>query len=132
MPIQIGEIQDAEPLRVTEPTPEMNEPPMPPLAAAESTTDEPTAARQRHHNEGHGRRLKLHLLPFFGSMPLGSITPLEVRRFVASLVDAGYRPSTVRTIYGCFRSIMAAAVEAELLMVSPFKKLPYSSMPSPK
>jgi putative nucleotidyltransferase with HDIG domain len=35
----------------------MSEPNMPPVAAAEPTTDEPTAARQRHHNEGHGRRL---------------------------------------------------------------------------
>lgn len=35
-------------------------------------------------------RLRRHLLPFFGSMPLASITPLEVRRFVTALVDAGY------------------------------------------
>lgn len=68
-------------------------------------------------------RLRRHLLPFFGSMPLASITPLEVRRFVTALVDAGYRPSTVRTIYGCFRTIMASAVEAELLAVTPCRKV---------
>ncbi|MDQ6776731.1 MAG: HDOD domain-containing protein [Actinomycetota bacterium] len=28
-----------------------------PVAAAEPNTNDPTAARQRHHNEGHGRRL---------------------------------------------------------------------------
>jgi len=50
-------------LRVTETTPGVNEPAMPPLATAaasthaETTAAEPTAARQRHHNEGHGRRL---------------------------------------------------------------------------
>ena len=35
----------------------MNEPQVATLAAVPTTTIEPSASRQRHHNEGHGRRL---------------------------------------------------------------------------
>ncbi len=43
-------------MRLTETSPGNGEPIMP-VAAAEPNTNDPTAARQRHHNEGHGRRL---------------------------------------------------------------------------
>ncbi len=70
-----------------------------------------TLAQDRH-------RLRKHLLPAFGSKALGSITPLDVRQFVAALAES-HAPSTVRTIYGGLRSILAAAVAADLLAVTP-------------
>lgn len=71
------------------------------------------------------QRLRKHLLPAFGAMPLATITPLDVRRFVERLAT-GMAPSTVRTIYGCLRAILSAAVDADLIAVSPCRgvKLP--------
>lgn len=70
-------------------------------------------------------RLKKHLLPAFGSMQLGEITPLDVRQFVQGLAGS-YAPSTVRTVYGCLRTILAGAVAADLIAVTPCRgvKLP--------
>jgi len=64
-----------------------------------------------------------HYLPTLGKRPLGSITPLDVRRLVEQM--AGHlAPSTVRTNYGVLRAIMAAAVDAELITRSPCRKIP--------
>ncbi len=64
------------------------------------------------------QRLRKHLLPAFGSRALGSITPLDVRQFVQQLAQS-HAPSTVRTIYGGLRTILAAAVAADLIAVTP-------------
>ncbi|MCA1708858.1 MAG: site-specific integrase [Actinobacteria bacterium] len=71
------------------------------------------------------QRLRKHILPFFGGLALVAIKPLDVRRFVEQL-NMQLAPSTVRTVYGTFRAIMTAAVDAELLAVSPCRgvKLP--------
>ncbi len=71
------------------------------------------------------QRLRLHILPAFGRLPLAAITPLDVRRFVEEL-NTKMAPSSVRTVYGTLRAILTAAVEADLLTVSPCRgvKLP--------
>ena len=70
-----------------------------------------TAARDAHV-------VKAHLKPALGTRPLGSISPLDIRRLVE---DMGTRlaPATVRTNYGVLRAIFNAAVEAELIVRSP-------------
>jgi integrase len=62
--------------------------------------------------------LRCHILPVFGPMPLVAIRPLDVRRFVEQL-STRLAPSTVRTVYGTLRAIMTAAVNADLLAVTP-------------
>ncbi len=71
------------------------------------------------------QRLRHHILPAFGKMPIGTITPLDVRRFVERL-STHLAPSTVRTVYGTLRAILGAAVDADLLAVTPCRgvKLP--------
>jgi len=71
------------------------------------------------------QRLRKHLIPAFGDMRLAAITPLDVRRFVEALAR-DMAPSTVRTIYGCLRTILNASVAADLLAVTPCRgiKLP--------
>jgi len=71
------------------------------------------------------QRLRSHILPAFGNMPIARITPLDVRRFVERL-DTHLAPSTVRTVYGTLRAILSAAVAADLLAVTPCRgvKLP--------
>jgi integrase len=53
-----------------------------------------------------------------GDRQLGSITPLDVRRLVEQMTKH-LAPATVRTNYGVLRAILHAAVEAELIAVSP-------------
>jgi putative nucleotidyltransferase with HDIG domain len=74
---------------------------MPPVATAEHTTDEPTAARQRHHNEGHGRRLTAAFEALEGFPVL-----VESRNRVLRLFEAG-EPSS---------SDVVAAVEGDVAL----------------
>jgi len=71
------------------------------------------------------QRLRLHILPVFGHLPLSAITPLDVRRFVEDLTTR-LAPSSTRTVYGTLRAILTAAVEADLIAISPCRgiKLP--------
>ena len=102
MPIYIWEIQDAEPLRLTETQPGSDEQPMTPVATApEPTTDEPTAVRQRHHNEGHGRRLTAAFEALEGFPVL-----VESRNRVLRLFETG-EPSS---------SDVVAAVEGDVAL----------------
>jgi putative nucleotidyltransferase with HDIG domain len=74
---------------------------MPPVAAAEPITDEPTAVRQRHHNEGHGRRLTAAFEALEGFPVL-----VESRNRVLRLFEAGEPAS----------SDVVAAVEADVAL----------------
>ncbi len=61
---------------------------------------------------------RVHLLPPLGSSSLIDITPVHIRRVVATMA-ASLAPTTVRTNYGVLRAILTAAVEADLLVRSP-------------
>ena len=61
---------------------------------------------------------RVHLLPALGTSALIDITPVHVRRLVAKMTES-LAPTTVRTNYGVLRAILAAAVEADLLVRSP-------------
>lgn len=66
--------------------------------------------------------IRVHLAPTLGTRPLASITPLDVRRLVASWAER-YQPTTTRRHYAVLRAILAAAVEADLLGRSPCRKV---------
>ena len=70
-----------------------------------------TLARDKLVNEKH-------FIPTIGHRSLSSLTPLDIRRLVEGL--AGHlAPATVRTDYGVLRAILSAAVDADLLTISP-------------
>lgn len=62
--------------------------------------------------------LRKHFVPFFGERRMASITPLDVRQRVQQM-SAALAPKTVRTNYGVLRAVMTAAVDSELIAVSP-------------
>jgi integrase len=70
-----------------------------------------TLARDRSVNEKH-------FVPAIGDRSLSSLTPLDIRRLVQQLSDT-LSPGSVRTDYAVLRAILNAAVEAEILAVSP-------------
>lgn len=61
------------------------------------------------------------ILPAFGSATLKSITPLQVRSWVAELSYEDIAPATVRKIYNVFRKIMSSAVDSGFIAQSPCK-----------
>ncbi len=79
----------------------MSESPVPPLAAAKAEPIDPYAARERHHNEGHGRRLTAA----FEALEAFPIL-VESRNRVMRLFEAG-DPSTADVV---------AAVEADVAL----------------
>ncbi|HEY5013463.1 MAG TPA: site-specific integrase [Acidimicrobiia bacterium] len=77
-----------------------------------------TLARDKTVNEKH-------FVAAFGSRTLSSLRPLDVRRVVETMSQT-LAPATIRTNYGVLRAIMNAAVQSELIAVSPCRavKLP--------
>ena len=77
-----------------------------------------TLARDRQVNSKH-------FVPAFGNRPIGSLTPLDVRTVVTTMADR-LAPATVRTNYGVLRTILQAAVDADVIATTPCRgiKLP--------
>jgi integrase len=76
-----------------------------------------------HHKRATTRNrdrniLRAHLLPALGDLQVSQIRPLDLRRLVHTW-SADLKPSTVRTIYGVLRAILNAAVEADVVAVTP-------------
>lgn len=63
--------------------------------------------------------VRTRILPTFAQTPLANITPLDVRKWTASLDAAGLAPATVKKDYQIFGKIMRAAVDAGLIGESP-------------
>jgi Phage integrase, N-terminal SAM-like domain len=62
---------------------------------------------------------RLHVLSYFGDMPLDAIRQRDMRAWVAQLTARGLAPATVVKIYQLFAKVMTAAVDAGLLTASP-------------
>lgn len=74
----------------------------------------PIKARTAEH---YGNILEDHLLPTFGSKALSAITPAEIREWHAgALVD---RPTMRAHAYSLLRTILASAVNDELITANP-------------
>jgi integrase len=67
--------------------------------------------------------LSAHALPAFGSMPLVAITQPDVQAWVDALVARGRAPSTVRKAYQVFGKTMSAAVDAEMIVKTPCRRI---------
>src|SRR5437763_15898730 len=79
----------------------MSDPPVAPVAAVQPVSNESYAARERHHNEGHGRRLTAA----FEALEAFPIL-VESRNRVMRLFEAGDPPT----------ADVVAAVEADVAL----------------
>jgi integrase len=68
---------------------------------------------------GYESLLRAHVLPAFGRAPLGGIEPVQVRRWVASLVERGMSPSRIRQAYQLLSAMLKAAVQSGYLPRTP-------------
>lgn len=77
------------------------------------TIELPAVTRERSA-EGPNRwltgRFRNHILPAFGQVAIGSITPQDIRLWVKELLDKGLAPATVVGMYHTFAKIMRTAV----------------------
>jgi len=90
--------------------------------------------RNPRYVEGHKRRLKIHLIPFFGSMGLSEITPGQVQeyrihRHEATTIERGKPParSTMHQEIVCLRQVLKTAVRHGWLKYMPDLSEPYGS-----
>ncbi|MDP9387221.1 MAG: site-specific integrase, partial [Actinomycetota bacterium] len=86
------------------------------LASRLGRSGAPLRPRVRQLYEG---QLRLHIVPTFGTMPLGRIRPTTVRSWYARLLDAGPGASTTAKCYRLLRAILNTAVEDGLLAANP-------------
>lgn len=70
--------------------------------------------------------LRTHFLTTLGNRPLGSITPLDIRRAVETM-NARLAPQTVRTNLAVLAAVFNAAVEADLIGRSPVRGIKVAS-----
>jgi len=68
--------------------------------------------------------IRTHILPRFGTTPIGAITTLDVRGWVAELSAAGRAPATVHKAYQTLSKVLRAAVDNDLLAISPCRRTP--------
>lgn len=64
-------------------------------------------------------RLKNHILPHFGNLPLDEIRPRQVRVVVKLWARSGAAPRTVINIFSVLRTMMQDAVADEILAANP-------------
>jgi integrase len=64
-------------------------------------------------------RLRKHVLPAFGEWPIGDIEPVDIRAFVAALVNRGLSPATVKATYHVVSRICATATIDGVIPRSP-------------
>lgn len=69
--------------------------------------------------EGYRQHLRNHVLPVFGDMPLGSITPSDVEDYVALPAGKGLAPPTIRHAFTPLKRILGAAVRDRVLRFNP-------------
>lgn len=70
-----------------------------------------TAARDRSVND-------THFIPHIGHRQLGTLSPIDARALVEEM-STKLAPATIRTNYGVLRTILGAAVDAELIARNP-------------
>ncbi len=76
------------------------------------------SASTRARTESLGRNM---ILPTFGTVELGSIQPVLIRRWISELMERRYAPATVHKAYQLFGAAIRAAVEEGLIVRSPLR-----------
>jgi integrase len=65
-------------------------------------------------------QIRLHIIPYFGQMPINEITPLHIRQWQNKIKSKGLAPTTVRGIEATFKKLLNFAVRYYNLPKSPF------------
>lgn len=76
---------------------------------------------RRNSRDLYEQQLRSHVLPSFADVPLGRLTPEDIRRWHAALRSQGLSQSSVAKVYRLLRAILNTAVDDELISRNPCK-----------
>jgi len=65
--------------------------------------------------------IRAHFDPVIGEVPVGAVTPLQVRRIAQNMQQAGLTAKSVRTYMGTLQAIFATAVDSDMIGRSPVR-----------
>lgn len=68
---------------------------------------------------GYESMLRTHVLPAFGDTAVAAIGPVDVRRFVATMIENGSAAGTVRSARKVLRLVLATAEEGGAIKSNP-------------
>jgi hypothetical protein len=72
--------------------------------------------------ESYDSRLRCHILPKFGDLPLGAITALEVSEWARELERDGFAPSTVSSQLNLLSMLLTDAADERLIPFNPVRR----------
>ena len=72
--------------------------------------------------ESYRSRLRCHILPKFGALPLGAITALGVTEWARELERAGFAPSTVSSQLNLLSMLLTDAADERLIPFNPVRR----------
>lgn len=75
--------------------------------------------------------IRNHVLPTFGTVPIGRLRPAHVARWVADLADNGSAPATTRKAYQLLAAALSDAVDNGLIPLSPCRNVKLPKLTSP-
>jgi integrase len=76
-----------------------------------------------HTRRGDASCIKNHVMPHWADREMRDITRIDVQGWVRSLVETGVGPSAVKRAYNLMSSVMRAAVDDDILAVSPCRRI---------
>ena len=79
-----------------------------------TTVDLAASTRNRRTSD-----LRNWILPEFGARPIGGITQLEVKAWVARMTRSGRNPGSIKLSYETLSNVLRTAVDAEMIKRSP-------------
>jgi integrase len=72
--------------------------------------------------ENYSGSLRRHVLPYFGSAPVGSIDFDSINRWITTLINEGRSPSVIRVAYKVLRLVLGHAVRSRKIAHNPANK----------
>lgn len=76
-----------------------------------------------HTLQGDGSSIKNHVMPYWADWEMRAITRMDVQSWIRSLVDKGAGPAAIKRAYNLTSSIMRAAVDDDVIAVSPCRSI---------
>jgi integrase len=81
--------------------------------------------RKKRHNltqsyaDLYKRQMDNHLIPYFGKMKLGKITPDEIENWLDCMSEKGYKNTYINGIFGTLKTMLIEAVARKLIPATP-------------
>lgn len=76
-----------------------------------------------HTLRGDASSIKNHVMPYWASWEMRAITRMDIQSWIRTLVEKGAEASAIKRAYNLMTSIMRAAVDDDVLAVSPCRNI---------